>query len=331
MRNRFAALGGLLLAGLQSPASMARSPLDEPFDLSNRQPLVQIFNVPGARGGDVLGPDQTRWRLACDVANNFTLRQRADESIVLDGETQRVELSAGAGLGHGWEVGFALPWIRHDGGGLDGFIEHWHSFWGLPDGDRADYPRNRLQYRYTRDGRAVLDFRDGGSGIGDLQFNAAYSLVDDTRSKVALAATLALPTGDIDKLTGADSTHLSLALAASRSGLFGTALSATGNIGAMWLDGGGLPGARQKDHVWFGSAAISWAVADDWRLKAQLDAHTAFYDSALRELGADSVQLLLGGSVRVSRHWLLDIAVAEDLAVDTAPDVVLQMALRARY
>jgi len=322
----------LVCAGLiGADAGLTDAALDEPLSLSNRQPLVQIFNPPGARGGEVLAAGQSRWRLAYDVANNFSTSRRDDEAIVLDGETQRLELGAGIGLGGRWEVGVALPLIRHDGGGLDGFIEHWHSFWGLPDGDRPDYPRDRLRYRYSRDGRNALDFQHSTSGIGDLQVNAAYSLHRDERTAVALAATLSAPTGDADKLTGAGAAHLSLALAATRNDLFGSGLTATGNIGTLWLDRGEVLDDRQKRSVLFGSAGVSWAPGVHWRLKAQLDAHTAFYRSDLRELGAGSVQLLLGGSVRLGPRWLLDVAVSEDLAVDTAPDVALQLALRAFY
>lgn len=312
-------------------AALADAWLDEPLNLSNRQPLVQVFNLPGARGAAVLAPGQTRWRLAYDVANNFSTRQRGDEALVLDGETQRLELGAAIGLGERWEIGAALPLIRHDGGDLDGFIEHWHRFWGLPDGDRPSYPRDRLLYRYSRDGRTLLDFQDSASGIGDLQLSATYSLHRDTHTALALTATLSAPTGDADKLTGAGATHLAIALAATRDDLFGWGLSATGNIGALWLDRGEVLESRQKDSVLFGSAGLSWAAGANWRLKAQLDAHSAFYRSDLRELGNDSVQLLLGGSVRLNAHWLLDVAVAEDLVVDTAPDVTLQLALRAVY
>lgn len=325
-------IGGVWLAfGLGAGSARADAPLDEPLSLSNRQPLVQVFNLPGARGGAVLEAGQTRWRLAYDVANNFSTRRRGEEAIVLDGETQRLEFGGGLGLGGRWELGFAVPLIRHDGGGLDGFIEHWHHFWGLPDGDRPDYPRNRLLYRYQRDGRTPLDLHRAESGIGDVQFNAAYRLARDGNRDIALSATLSLPTGDADRLTGADAAHLALALAASRSDLFGGGFTAHGNLGAMWIDRGDVLGSIQRQSVWFGSVGISWAFARDWRLKAQLDAHSAFYHSALRELGADSVQLLLGGSVRLTPRWLLDIAVAEDLAVDTAPDIALQLALRARY
>lgn len=316
------------LAALAAPAR-ADDALDRPLSLSNRQPLVQLYNLPGARSGEVLTQGQGDLRLDFDVANNFTRSRSGSESVSLDGESHRVELGWSHGLGDGWEIGVMLPWIDWRGGSLDGFIEDWHDTFGLPDGGRPDAPRNQLHFQYVRDGRTELDFDRAASGIGDLQLSAAYSLLREGNSAVALAMAVNLPTGTADKLTGAEATTASLNLAATQHDLFGLPLTATGNIGAMWLDRGEVLADRQRDTVWFGAAELGWAIADDWRLKLQVNGHSAFYRSELRELGDAAGQLLLGGSVRLAPRWQLDIAVGEDIAVDTAPDVTFQLALRA--
>lgn len=313
---------------LAATAARSDSVLDQPLQLSDRQPLVQLYNLPTARSGSVLALEQVIGRLSYDVANNFTSAQRGNESIFLDGESHRIELGASRGLGQGWEVGFTLPWINYSGGSLDSFIEGWHSTFGLPDGNRSAYRRNQLKFNYQHAGNTELNYVDAESGVGDLQLNAAYSLSNNAHSAVALAAFINLPTGDANKLTGTDSTNVGVTLAATRYALFGLPLTATGNIGAMSLNRGGVLSDRQKDTVWFGAAEIGWALAEDWRLKAQVTAHSALYRSELREIGAHSVQLLLGGSVRLAARWWLDIDVGEDIAVGTAPDATLQMALK---
>lgn len=317
-----------MLVGL-STVALADSVLDQPLALSNRQPLVQLYNLPGARSGAVLAQDRTEFRLGFDIANNFTSSRSGSEMVLLDGESRRIELAGSQGLGNGWEVGFSLPWIDYRGGSLDRFIEDWHDTFGLPDGDRPGTRRNQLHFQYQRAGRTELDFDSAESGIGDLQLNAAYSVLRTADSAIALAATLNLPTGDANKLTGNEATNLGITLAATRYSLFGLPLTATGNIGALWLDRGELLGDRQKDVVWLGAAELGWAVADAWRLKLQVNAHSALYRSDLRELGDAAAQLLLGGSVRLAPRWYLDVAVGEDIAVDTAPDVTFQLALKA--
>lgn len=312
-------------------SSFAADVLDEPLQLSNQQPLVQLLNLPTMRSGAVLPADADVWRGAVDVANNWVRKQKDGESLVLDGESQRYTLGFRRGLGAGWEVGVALPWVSYNGGTLDNFIEGWHQFWGLPDGGRPDYSTRRLNYSYQRNGRTELDFHRAESGIGDAQINVAYQFFSDQQRAFSASATFNLPTGDVDKLTGSGEASAAIALAATYDQLFDLPLSVTGNMGAQWLPLTDVLSAEQKSSAWFAAAELNWAVAQDWRLKAQLQAHTALYDSALDALGSNSMQLLLGGSVQLSPHWMLDVAVGEDIAVDTAPDVTLQLALKARY
>lgn len=305
--------------------------LEEPLQLSNREPLSQIFALPPMRSGEVLSADTTLWRGAIDIANNFVRAQRDGENLLLDGESQRYELGVRRGIGANWELGVTVPWISYNGGVLDNFIEDWHRLWGLPNGGRPDYPTHQLNFMYQRDGRTELDMHAAESGFGDVQVSAAYQLFNAGQDAVALSAQINLPTGDADKLTGSGAASAGFALAATHSRWLDLPLTVTGNAGALWLPRGDVLADQQKQAAWFASGEINWAVAQDWRLKAQLQAHSALYDSALRTLGSTSAQLLLGGSVRLSQRWLLDAGVGEDIAVDTAPDVTLQLALRAVY
>ena len=78
----------------------------------------------------------------------------------------------------------------------------------------------------------------------------------------------------------------------------------------------------------FGSATAAWQAMPGLSFKLQLDGHTAFYKSDLDQLGSHSLQLTMGGTAKLSRDWLLDIGVVEDIAVSTAPDVVFHIGLR---
>jgi hypothetical protein len=201
----------------------------------------------------------------------------------------------------------------------------------LPDGDRPDHPTGKLQFLYQRDGATELDFHRATSGIGDVQFNAAYQWLHADRTDIAVAITLTAPTGSADKLTGNDSGNVGVALAATQRQLFGLPLTATANIGALWLPEGDVLAAQQKNTVWFASGEIGWAATQDLRFKIQLDANSALYDSTLTALGSDALQLLLGGSLRLTQNWILDAAIGEDIRVDTAPDVIFHLALRSTY
>lgn len=299
-----------------------------PLDLSDRNPLVQLHGLPGAHSGAVLASMQSEWRLAFDVGNEFYDQTSGGEHLALDGETRRTSLGWRLGLGDGWEVGLQVPLIEQSGGNLDSFIEGWHRFFSLPDGGRPEAPRNQLRYLYQRDGQTPLDFQRAGSGIGDVQLTVGWQLGMWGPAPVALLAAVNLPTGDADRLTGSGATSTDIALAVSAADWLGSGLNVFANAGGLWLAQGDVLPEYQRDQVWHLAAGLGWPVSDAVALKLQLDAHTALYRSDLRPLGADSLQLTMGGSARLSGHWLLDIGVGEDIRVDTAPDVTLQLALR---
>lgn len=318
---------------LAAASSVARADalLDEPLSLSDRSPLVQRFNLPGMRGGRLLIEGESQWRFGADLANNYVRDSAGDESLIFDGESQRYELGVRYGLGSQWEVGVMLPWISYRGGVLDSFIDRWHKVWGLPDHHRSDYATDQLQFLHTTRGRTDFEFDKAQSGFGDVQLQIANQIVQSERSNVALITSVNLPTGDDEKLTGSGGTSIGVMLAATYSDWLNLPLTLHGNIGAQTLPDGDVLDERQKKSAWFGSAEIAWAATRQWRLRAQINSHSAIYDSALASLGETSTQLLLGGSVRLSSRWALDIALSEDIAVDTAPDVALQLALKARY
>jgi hypothetical protein len=51
----------------------------------------------------------------------------------------------------------------------------------------------------------------------------------------------------------------------------------------------------------------------------------------LRELSQNAVQLLIGGTLTLSERTTLDIAVSEDIATLTSPDVVFHFDLSVRF
>ncbi|HET8709830.1 MAG TPA: DUF3187 family protein, partial [Spongiibacteraceae bacterium] len=255
--------------------------LDEPLSLSERSPLSQHFNLPAMRGGALLAPGSMQWRMGVDVANNFVHAANADERFDLDGESQRYELGVRYGVGERWEVGVMVPWIAYNGGALDSFIEDWHRLWGFSAGNRNNYPRGQLRFSYQRNGRTEFVFDSAEAGFGDVQVQVANRVFQSDRDSVALIATLNLPTGDEHKLTGAGGTSAGVQLAVTHAGLLDLPLTLSANLGAQTLPKGDVLSDRQKSTAWFGGGEIAWAPVPDWRWRAQVNMHSALYDSAL--------------------------------------------------
>jgi hypothetical protein len=324
-RNALCTLGVIILSvGAVSHADT----VDDPYRSSNRNPFVQVFGLPATLSANINSAGNFSGAVNLDASNSFSANTDGGETILLDGETYRVNLHGRYGLFDNLEVGMDVPYIRHNGGSSDSFIEDWHDFWGFPDGDRPDYPQDQLNYHYKSNGQtqvSVSDFDNNNQGLGDVSLSFGYQLSANASSAWALRGGVKFGTGEAGSLLGSGGNDAYLGLNFSHSA---SAVVLHANGGILLLGSSDVLDDIREDWVAYGSGAISWPVSNRISLKAQLDVHTAFYDSELTELGSSSAQLLLGGSIRLSEKMFLDLSVSEDIAVDTAPDVVFQIALR---
>lgn len=298
----------------------------------NQSPLVQIFGLPALGSARVLTNGHTVFDYTYEVANHFTDGASAREQLTLDGETHRSTFALRHGE-HGFEWGLELPYVSVNGGYLDGFIETWHDTFGLPDGGRDRVARGQLQFNHQRDGVQRVSVTQASAGPGDLRLTGALSLTpsDATGTDIALRASAKLPTGDSDRLTGSGAPDIAVWLSAacgrgSCSGSWGW----YGGAGVVVLGKGNVLPELQRDFALFGVVGLGWQPFGPVTLKGALSGHSAFYDSELKQLGAAG-QLLLGGTVALTRDTALDIAVTEDIVVNTAADVSIIVSLRRQY
>jgi hypothetical protein len=306
-----------------------------PFQTRNQNPLIQIFGLPAIGDARVLPPGKYAAGLYFDLANSYTVSGGVAESLLLDGESYRFNLILKGGLTDGFEAGIELPWLAYGGGTIDGFIEDWHQFFGLPNGGRNSAPNNRLRYQYTRNGLSRLDIRDAHSGIGDLMFTGGWQFYGDTKSPQAasLRAAVKVPTGDSATLIGSGSTDLSLwAIGRSDYQLsFGRA-TLYGAVGGMYLTRGDVLPDLQANWVAFGSLGAGLSPWEVIAFTIQLDASTPFYHgSRLNAVSGNTLGLMIGGSLALGSKTTLELGVMEDLAVGTFPDVTFHMGLTHRF
>lgn len=326
MKNVFALMSGVSLMVSQP---LLASDNNEPFRTANRHPLVQIYGLPVAQGAQLTSQAKLNAAFTVEASNTFIATQSGNEQLMIDGESYRSDINWRYGVADGWELALTIPYISHQAGDGDGFIESWHSTFGLPKGDRIDYPEDQLHYYYQQGNQTALNVSDSGDGIGDVSVALGYQLSAATQQQWALRAGYKLATGEVKALRGSDADDAYLSLHVSdQHWAENHHLYLHANVGSLWLGDGEVLAAQQQHQVWFGSATISWAYSDTITFKTQWDMHSAFYDSGLKQLGEPSVQWLLGGSIKIAKNAFLDIAVSEDIVVETAPDVLLHLALR---
>ncbi|MDH5738357.1 MAG: DUF3187 family protein [Gammaproteobacteria bacterium] len=332
--ERTAIIGILLLLCpliLFSPFVQARD--FQPFHSSNKNPFVAIFGLPSVQAAR--GPEKGEYeiRLTQEISNHFVSDLSLNESIYIDGESWQTTLSARVGVSAEMDIGIELGRLTHKGGSLDGFIENWHDTFNLPNSTRNETARNQLLFLYIRDGTTRTNITRSTSGLTD---SSLYLAIDNPLGEfqnwhTSIRTGVKFSTGDPDLFTGSGNTDYFIDfliqqhapdIDRSYSWYAGAGLMHTGS--SDWADD------FQKRQVFFGHAGLVWHATEKLDFKLQLDTHSAFYYSKLKPLGKNTMQLIMGGSLSIGKHYMLDIGVSEDLFPGTGPDVSFQIALTKR-
>ena len=303
-----------------------------PFSVRNLSPPALTKGLPVAESVRLNQPGQTSARLGFDISSIASDNHRDDELIVLDGETYVATLGLRYGLAEHLQVGFDLPWIWQSKGFLDNFIENYHDFFGLPNGDRNNMSNNQINFLYTSsDGDDFLLDHETNS-IGDVRLLAAWQWLDTEQTAASLQASIKAPTGDSDKFTGSGGWDISLALSAQRDfPLEKGGASLWGGLGGSWLSDGDVLQDRVENWAASGWLGAGWSPLDWLGLKLQLDSHSALYDSDLKEIGNAALIITMGGTLGLGEATVLNIGVGEDLATSTSPDVVFHLNLGHKF
>ena len=254
--------------------------VDAPFEVRNGNPFIAIFGLPQYYG---VRPEHG-FALRYNVASSYdgsVLRPDggpADEQTLLDGETERLELSYKSPLGDAenrWHWGVTFPLVRHSGGYLDSLIIDWHDAFNLPQNGRDLARNNQLAYGFAVDDE-VLVIDDTVSGIGDVQVTLDRRFGRDGQQPTLLRAHLKLPTGDSDKLFGSGGTDLALTL--HQRWQMGQRWNADFMLGATFLGDGQVLAERVRPVVGHAGVKVAFRALDNLSLKVQWDVHSQVYE-----------------------------------------------------
>lgn len=300
----------------------------DPLASRNLSPLYASLGVPALNSA--APPQRGGWRLRYRLhwASHSVRELGRDTSLEFDGETQRHDLSVQFGITDRLAIEANLPFVRHNAGQLDRLIDDWHGFWGLPDGNRDDQPRDRLRFAYSADPGFILDA--SASGLGDAELGMSWRLLERQKAVVALFAQAKFATGDEDHFTGSGDTGYSAGLRASFPTCFLAALACHAQLGIAEV--GRIAYAPDADRrTAFASFALSLRLHERLALIGQLDAHGAVYDSAPLDTNGSPVWGSLGLRWSLGNAWSLDAEFSEDLAVGAAPDITFMLGVARSF
>jgi hypothetical protein len=295
----------------------------------NQSPLIQIYGLPSLGEARVLAQDESDLALHLQISNNFTSSESASEYLMLDGETYRLTLAWRQGLADGREWGFELPYLWYTGGFLDTYIENFHDTLGLPQANRTNFPKNQVNYNYSRHGVNLINVTHSVNGPGDLRLLGAQQIATSEASGhvTALRASLKLPTGKESELLGSGSTDLALWLTTATTRPLDQ-WNIYGGAGLLFMTEGNVLPLQQRNQVAFGTLGISRMFFPHLIFIGQLDAQTPFYDyTDFRQLNSYPLQGLVGARWELVPRKFLEFSISEDLVVDTSSDVVFTLSL----
>jgi hypothetical protein len=289
-----------------------------PLLTRNQNPLVLPYGLPLPLPARLPAAGDGRASLGINWSNAANLETSGKREFTLDAETVDVRLRLEHAFGERWGALIELPWRSLSGGTLDGFIENWHDFFGLPEGPRRRMPKDRLLIDYQESGETLLHVEDSASGIADIPLGVGYQVTSSADRALAAWLTIDVPVGDSDDLLGSGALDAALSMAgemqlSERWQLFG-------QVDAVWLGDGDILPEYQQSFVLAGLAGVSWNAWRALDLTVQFYANSQVFDVPVTGLSGDAVVLSYGGTWRTSGGWRFDFGMNEDIDVDASPD-----------
>lgn len=308
----------MLLLILAAPGAASA---DEFFAVRDENPLIRGFYLP--LPSDSRLSDGTDLSAAFSITNTLNVEHRPQESLLVDGESDALRLSYGDTFLQSWRYRFTVPLIHDSGGFLDTIIADWHRWFGFNPGNRPFYPKNEIIYSYS--GKTDIDLMQPQTSIGDISAELGWYPIDDAHRTVSIWGGVEAPTGSVAKFTG-DGAWDGAVWAHGAWRLPAWQLAA--ELGAAQPFGDEIFGGAAHRTSVFARFAATRALGELWSLRAQLDGQSGrALDSEIRFLGP-SLQLSVGAVRRLGGRWHIDFGFAEDVAVNTAPDITFFLGIR---
>jgi hypothetical protein len=316
--NRAALLCHLFFLGAALPAFA-----DGGFATRDLNPLLQPIYLPTL----AIFSEEDGWRVDHSLYITNTLQQqtRGDESLLIDVENYRYEL--GLRYRHDkWLARLELPFVGNSGGELDGSIENWHDFFGLPQGARKLYPRNQINLDYRRGADTVYHRNSPASGLGDIAIAVGYQ----PNAGPAWFAGVELATGSIADLSGNEAIDTALWVT--------NQYRIDAKTGAFTLLGVSFPGSGDylqglvAERIWLAQAGLDYRFDAGVIATLQFDLHSSSVEDSRLTAFGNSLQMQLGlGFPKLFAEHRLDLFFSEDILVGSAPDISFGLRLSRSY
>ena len=292
----------------------------------DQSPMLQAYYLPAMRFSS-----QPGWQYSHSlfITNTYQTESINNETLVIDVENYRYDFTI-AYQQNDWRLSTTIPLIFNQGGSLDGLIENWHNFFGLPKGGRNSNPDDQLNIEYTKNGQTLFLQNQADNDIGDIELSLSYQLTSDGKKSSELSLGIELPTGSAETNSGNEATDIAIWLSHKRAATVLTNLY--GLIGYSRLGEGGQLSEQLNSGTWVAQLGAEHAFTPNITGILQFDMHSALIkDSALKAFG-NSLQMQVGLQFNnLIKNHNLDLFFSEDILPGSAPDITFGARLSSNY
>ena len=299
-----------------------------PFLTRDQNPLTLVYGQPMPTDAWLPDQGQFNYAISLDLANTVNSEDGTSDSLFIDYESYHLTLGGTYGLNDNWAIKLDLPFMYRSGGTFDHAIDEWHKFFGLPRGIRPSVPEDQFSVVYTRNGTTQLDMTASQSGLTDSQLAIGRRLYQTSENALSLWASVDIPLGDSNQLTGNEDVDFAVMLAGASKLV--TLFSVDANFGAVIPGDSVIPGLETESLVWFGHAGGQFGFNETFALKLQLAGHGSYYQNTDIEFLGDALIIIFGGSVNTGKCSALDVGVSEDIDPGTSPDFSLLISWKSQ-
>jgi len=306
---------------LHSSAFANQSLKIEPLFISNILPIAQGLGLPSTLSATSLKQGEKRFDYNLGVKSNANDSGSSDgEILILDGETQSLQIGIRYGLTDSWQFDAQVAYLAHNEGYFDGLIQQWHEFFQLDEGDRPLLGQDEFLYYYERDD-VSYSLNDPVSGWSDVRVGLAYEFQQNYLDGLLLRGALTLPTGEQANLTGSNEIDADVGLYMGNQSLGRwTDIAWHANLGYVMIGDDTAFGVQTRSGTWFASTGAQFRLNSLFAFKAQLDWHSAIFDSEIEELNKHATQLTLGLTYENTDNSIVTLYFSEDISVNRTAD-----------
>ncbi len=305
------------------PSSMAG------FSVKSQNPFALIASTPQLEPPQWSSHRQLSHASSTTLSNHwFLTRSDADERLWIDTESVLV-INRLAFYQDTYQFYIDLPYIHYGGGFLDDFINDYHHFWGMPNGDRHLYDQRKSQITYQQSQTSFQQRQTitPRSGFADPVIGAGWRFFKTHKSAHAFFSTIKLNTASKSRFLG----HKKLATShfvshqyASKDWQFDL------QYGLMLQRKYQYFSWISRRLVTFGTFALGYRLYEKWRFTLQYDYHSALFKRS-RTTPASESHMGTIGFTRKTRKNRWQLAIQEDLSVGSSADVSFSIGYQHFY